>query len=147
MTLPRRALAVAMACALLAACRTIVTTLPITTLSDVPPARTRAEAVDATTLERKLLFGYQGWFGCPDDGSPLHGWEHWFTNSRPEATSVRVDMWPDVSELDPEERCQTRLALPDGRPAELYSAYNAKTVDRHFRWMEEFDLPGVFLQR
>ncbi len=56
-------------------------------------------------------------------------------------------MWPDVSELGPEERCPTPLTLPDGRRAELYSAYNPATVQRHFRWMEEYDLPGVFLQR
>jgi hypothetical protein len=34
------------------------------------PAAPRAAVVDATTLDRKLIFGYQGWFGCPDDGSP-----------------------------------------------------------------------------
>src|SRR4029079_18054539 len=27
--------------------------------------------VDATTLDRKMLFGYQGWFLCPGDGSPV----------------------------------------------------------------------------
>src|SRR5262249_4184696 len=73
-------------------------------------------------------------------------WDHWF-RSEPEGVNVRVDMWPDTSELDPDERCRTDLTLPDGRPAALYSAYNPKTVDRHFRWMEEYDLPGVFLQR
>jgi len=52
-----------------------------------------------------------------------------------------------VSELDADERCATTLTLPDGRPAALFSAYNPKTVDRHFRWMAEYDLPGVFLQR
>ena len=104
--------------------------------------------VDATTLDRKLMFGYQGWFACPDDGSPLGAWEHWFRRGEPaSAATVRVDMWPDVSELDPDERCPTPLTLPDGRTAELYSAYNPRTVDRHFRWMQEYDLPGVFLQR
>jgi len=104
--------------------------------------------VDATTLDRKLMFGYQGWFGCPEDGSPLGAWEHWFRRRvAASATTVNVDMWPDVSELGPEERCQTPLTLPDGRRAEVYSAYNPATVRRHFRWMEEYDLPGVFLQR
>jgi hypothetical protein len=105
-------------------------------------------AVDPTTMDRKLLFGYQGWFGCPDDGSPLGAWEHWFRRGQPaNAATVQVDMWPDVSELAADERCQTPLVLPAGRPAELYSAFNPRTVDRHFRWMQEFDLPGVFLQR
>ena len=35
-----------------------------------PPVAPQAAAVtvddvDPTTLHRKLLFGYQGWFGCP----------------------------------------------------------------------------------
>lgn len=104
--------------------------------------------IDATTLDRKLLFGYQGWFGCPEDGSPLRAWEHWFRRGEPaSAATVRVDMWPDVSELDPDERCPTPLTLPNGGRAELYSAYNSTTVDRHFRWMQAYDLAGVFLQR
>jgi hypothetical protein len=109
---------------------------------------TQPAPVDATTLDGKLLFGYQGWFGCPGDGSPLDAWEHWFRRAEPAgAATLRVDMWPDVSELEPDERCDTPLTLPDGRKAQLYSAYNPKTVDRHFRWMREYDLPGVFLQR
>jgi hypothetical protein len=105
-------------------------------------------AVDATTMTGKLLLGYQGWFACPEDGSPLAAWQHWFRRDQPpSATTVRVDMWPDVSELDPDERCRTPFTFPDGRPAEVYSAYNAKTVGRHFRWMAEHGLAGVFTQR
>jgi hypothetical protein len=105
-------------------------------------------AVDATTLDRKLMFGYQGWFACPTDGSPLGGWEHWFRRGASAgAAAVRVDMWPDISELPPDERCDTPLTLPDGRPAQLYSAFNPRTVDRHFQWMQQYELAGVFLQR
>jgi hypothetical protein len=104
--------------------------------------------VDATTLDGKLMFGYQGWFACPGDGSPLQAWEHWFRRGQPASSAtLSVDMWPDVSELAPDERCPTSLTLPDGRTAELYSAFNPRTVDRHFQWMEEYDLPGVLLQR
>lgn len=56
-------------------------------------------------------------------------------------------MWPDVSELSQTERCTTPLMLPDGQRAQVYSAYNPHTVDRHFAWLQEYDLPGVFLQR
>jgi hypothetical protein len=52
-----------------------------------------------------------------------------------------------VSELQPDERCARPLSLPDGRPAQLYSAYNKATVERHFRWLRQYDLAGVFLQR
>ena len=128
---------VGLAGALGAGCRTAGSALP-------PPAAMRAGAaagsaarttpVDPTTLNRKLLFGYQGWFGCPEDGSPLGAWEHWFRRgTTAAAATVRVDMWPDVSELTSGERCRTPFTLPDGRDAQLYSAYNPRTVDRHFR--------------
>jgi len=107
-----------------------------------------AAPIDPTTAHGKLLLGYQGWFGCPGDGSPLGGWEHWFQRGAPaSAATLRVDLWPDVSELGPDERCTTPLSLPDGHAAQVYSAYNPVTVERHFRWLQEYDLPGVFLQR
>jgi hypothetical protein len=134
----------------LGACGTVAALppAPATTLNRTNAlARVRA-VVDVATMDRKLMFGYQGWFACPADGSPLGGWEHWFRRGdAASATSLRVDMWPDVSELAPDERCDTPLTLPDGRRAQVYSAYNPKTVDRHFQWMEDYDLAGVFLQR
>jgi hypothetical protein len=94
------------------------------------------------------MFGYQGWFGCPDDGSRLASWEHWFRAGQPvSAATLRVDMWPDVSELPPGDRCPAPLTLQDGRRAELYSSYRRAAVDMHFRWLREYDLPGIFLQR
>ncbi|MFO1487857.1 MAG: glycoside hydrolase family 71/99-like protein [Verrucomicrobiota bacterium] len=106
-----------------------------------------ARAVDATMLHQKLLLGYQGWFACPGDGSPPNRWVHWFRSQTPAATNVTIDCWPDVSELAPEELFATDMTLPDGRPAKVYSAAQAKTVDRHFQWMQEHELDGVFLQR
>src|SRR5258705_11267953 len=92
---------------------------------------TTAPVVDPTTLDRKLMFGYQGWFACPGDGSPLGAWEHWFVRGQPaRAESLRVDMWPDVSELAADERCETPLTLPAGSPAQLTSADNPKHADR-----------------
>ena len=118
---------------------------PVATAAAVNPQS--ASAVDPTTLDGKLMFGYQGWFGCPGDGSPLNTWEHWFRRGAPTAATLRVDMWPDVSELSESERCDTSLTLPDGQHAQLYSAYNPRTVDRHFAWLQQYELPGVFLQR
>ena len=116
-------------------------------IAPVAPVAQAASVVDPTTLNGKLMFGYQGWFGCPGDGSPLDTWEHWFRRGEPAASTLRVDMWPDVSELSEGERCNTPLRLPDGEPAQLYSTYNPRTVDRHFSWLQEYELPGVFLQR
>ena len=116
-------------------------------LGAIAVANVVASDADPTTLEGKLMFGYQGWFGCPGDGSSLDTWQHWFRGATASASTLRVDMWPDVSELPESERCTTPLALPGGQPAQLYSAYNPRTVDRHFAWLQDYNLPGVFLQR
>ncbi len=106
-----------------------------------------APEVDASTMTGKLLMGYQGWFGCPGDGSANNRWTHWFRSQNPVATNATVDFWPDTSELDPDELFATSMTYPSGAPAKLYSAYNPKTVLRHFRWMRDHHLDGVFLQR
>src|ERR1022692_2117864 len=106
-----------------------------------------APEVDASTLTGKLLMGYQGWFACPGDGSASSGWIHWFRSQNPISTDATVDFWPDVSELDPDELFTTSMTYPNSAPAKLYSAYNSKTVLRHFKWMRDNHLDGVFLQR
>jgi hypothetical protein len=103
--------------------------------------------VDATTLARKVMFGYRGWFGCPGEGSQRDGWQRWFLGGAPVAAAVAVDLWPDTSELRDAERCVTELALPDGSGATVFSSFNPDTVDRHFEWMKEYGLDGVFLER
>jgi hypothetical protein len=122
----------------------ITPTVPIvrSTISPIPHT-----TVDASTMEHKLLMGYQGWFSCPDDGSQLGMFVHWFKGEQPTAANLRVEMWPDASELTPEEYCETDMYSPSGQPAYLYSAYNPVTVMRHFEWMSQYGVDGVFIQR
>ncbi len=106
------------------------------------------EKVNATTLHQKVLCGYQGWFRCPGDGSG-EGWLHWSRNRR-EITpqSLTVEMWPDMSEYGKKERFLVPgLAGPDNQPAFLFSSANRSTVERHFDWMREYGIDGVFVQR
>jgi hypothetical protein len=148
--LVRRIATIAVVLATVSGCRTGIRPLPSTGALNhaIADASTRVAPVDATTLDRKLMFGYQGWFGCPGDGSSLDAWQHWFDRHRPaSAGTLRVEMWPDVSELGADERCPTPLSLPGGGTAQVYSAYNPATVDRHFRWLREYGLAGIFLQR
>lgn len=106
-----------------------------------------SRAVDPSTMNRKLLMGYQGWFACPADGSLPNRWVHWFRNNNPVATNATVDFWPDISELESDELFTTGMTLPNGSPAKVYSAFKQKTVVRHFQWMRDHQLDGVFLQR
>jgi len=103
--------------------------------------------VDASTMNHKLLMGYQGWFSTPGDGSAQNSWVHWFANNTPTADNANFDFWPDTSELDADELFNTSMTYSNGSPAKLYSAYKQKTVVRHFKWMQENNLDGVFFQR
>jgi len=109
--------------------------------------RLRRQQVDASTLNHKLMMGYQGWFASTNDGSQPSRWVHWFRSQTPVATNATVDFWPDISELDPDELFSTGMTLPGGAPARVYAANRQKTVLRHFRWMQDNDLDGVMLQR
>jgi len=104
--------------------------------------------VDARTLAGKVMCGYQGWFGTPGDGSLEPGWRHWTKARGPLADgNAKVDLWPDVSELPPAERFPTGFKLADGRPAEVFSSFQRPTVLRHFQWLQEYGIDGVFVQR
>jgi len=106
-----------------------------------------ASGVDASTMNQKLLMGYQGWFSTPGDGSAQNSWVHWFANNTPTADNANFDFWPDTSELDADELFSTSMTYSNGSPAKLYSAYKQKTVVRHFKWMQQNNLDGVFFQR
>ncbi len=124
------------------------------TTPTVPPTGTPTETplphttVDSSSLSGKVIFGYQGWFGCLNDGSYQNTWVHWFHyNADPSAANLTVDFWPDVSELSQTELCPTDMRMPDGSPAALFSNYNEQTVLRHFQWMAQYGIDGVAIQR
>lgn len=88
-----------------------------------------------------VMAGYQGWFNTPEDGTG-RGWRH-YGGARP--GSVSIDLWPETSELP--KTYKTAFAHADGSPAYLPSANDASTVAVHFKWMKEYGLDGVFMQR
>ncbi len=94
------------------------------------------------------MAGYQGWFNTPADGCGM-GWRHYAKRDARELTpeTCKFDVWPDTSELDDDELCETGFCHADGTLARLPSSCNRKTVLRHFRWMREYGLDGVFVQR
>src|ERR1700744_5457653 len=113
-----------------------------------PYSGTVVKGVDATTMDGKVMCGYQGWFGAPGDGSPGQGWRHWTKHRGPlEDGNAKIDLWPDVSELSSAERFSTGFKFADGRTAEVFSSYEKPTVLRHFEWMQDYGIDGVFVQR
>ncbi|MGA2060462.1 MAG: glycoside hydrolase family 71/99-like protein [Thermoguttaceae bacterium] len=102
--------------------------------------------VDASTLTGKVMCGYQGWHAAEGDGLG-RGWYHWQRDGQFQPGFCKFDLWPDVGELDPDERYATAFRHADGSAAEVYSAFNRKTVLRHFQWMRQYGIDGVFVQR
>ncbi len=97
------------------------------------------------TYHGRVMAGYQAWFRCPGDGSG-RGWVHWGAQGQfSEETNCTVDYWPEVAEYA--QTYATSFLHSDGRFAEVFSSYDYSTTDTHFRWMQEYGLDGVFLQR
>ncbi|MBM3786238.1 MAG: hypothetical protein FJW30_17910 [Acidobacteria bacterium] len=106
----------------------------------------RAQSPNPSTLDGKVLLGYQGWFRCPGGGPMGTNWSHW-ANGTPTPSSLVIDMYPDLREFEPGETCAVPGMTIGANPALLFSSGNSKTVDRHFRWMQQYGLDGVLVQR
>ena len=99
-----------------------------------------------TSYSNLVMAGYQGWFAAEGDDSD-RGWYHYKNNRcggfAPGCSSI--DMWPDMTEY------ATKYISPfknqDGSSAYLYSPYDEGSVDLHFKWMKEYGIDGVHMQR
>ena len=91
-----------------------------------------------------VMAGYQGWFNAEGDGCN-RGFYHYTGRNGFKPGSATIDMWPDVSEY--EKTYPTAFTMPDGSAARVFSSEDKSTVDTHFRWMKEYGLDGVFMQR
>ncbi|UZR97446.1 glycoside hydrolase family 71/99-like protein [Chondrinema litorale] len=86
------------------------------------------------TYKGLIMAGYQGWFRLPENQVMY-----------PNEKEVRIDMWPDVSEY--QKTYKTGLKHADGSTARFFNSADKSTVDTHFRWMKEYGVDGVFMQR
>jgi hypothetical protein len=115
-----------------------------------------SQQVDASTIQGKVLVGYQGWFRCPGDGSPENRWSHWF-HGNPEPTTAqianpatrqwRVDEYPDVADMDKATLCVVPNEQINGQQAYVFSSFRRSTTDVHFHWMQDYKIDGALIQR
>ncbi|TFG43225.1 MAG: xylosidase [Bacteroidia bacterium] len=96
------------------------------------------------TYEGRVMCGYQGWFRAPGDGAGK-GWGHYAAKGNFENEFLTIDLWPDVSEY--EKTYETSYLLPGGEKARVFSSWDESTVDLHFKWMKQYGIDGVFMQR
>ncbi len=94
----------------------------------------------------KLFAGYQGWFNCSGDNSPLGGWNHWSGSGQPSPNNTNFELYPDMREYT--TTYATGYAnFGNGQQAKLFSSYDASTVNKHFEWMQNYNIDGAALQR
>ncbi len=88
------------------------------------------------------MVGYQGWFNTPNDLEDI-GLQHWG-----EPGDWDIDQWPDPNDYDASELFAVPgVSTARGDQAYLFSSNDASVVHRHFQWMRQHDIDGVFLQR
>ena len=123
-----------------------VTFIALSILLFIYQQEIKAQTED-TSILGKVLTGYQGWFNSDSDGSGLD-WKHYKTASGAfEPGEVTIDFWPDMSEADADEKYETAFTKIDGSAATVFSSANTKTVNRHFKWMDDYGIDGVFFQQ
>jgi len=91
------------------------------------------------TYNGLVMAGYQGWFRAAGDGSPAGRYAYG------DQDHSGIDLWPDVSEY--EKTYETPLMLADGKKARFFSSLDQSTTDLHFKWMQQYGVDGVFMQR
>ena len=91
-----------------------------------------------------VMCGYQGWFRAEGDGAGA-GWQHFCRSRQFDVEKTTFELWPEVSEYA--KTYPTPLKQRDGTPACLFSSWDESTVETHFRWMQEYAVDGVFMQR
>jgi glycoprotein endo-alpha-1,2-mannosidase len=96
------------------------------------------------TYKGLVMAGYQGWFNCEGDGAD-RGWTHYSKNGKFEDGSCTIDFWPEMDEYKVKYKTPFRFA--DGSPAYVLVLIDESTVDLHFKWMKEYGIDGVFMQR
>lgn len=106
---------------------------------------TKTEPRKFNSYKGLVMAGYQGWFNAEGDGAG-RGWNHYKDQQNLFGPGhTKVDMWPDMTEY--EVKYKTAFTYADGSPAYVFSAYDESTVDLHFKWMRDYSIDGVFMQR
>jgi hypothetical protein len=95
----------------------------------------------------KVVAGYQGWFSCKGDGSPLNNWGH-----------MNLEMWPDVRDYAatyagcPFYQAEKAVSpfdgnLGNGQPAKMFSSNSPQVMNTHCLWMQQNGIDCAALQR
>ena len=121
---------------------------PVLSVEPIDPLESGVVRVDASTLTGKVMCGYQGWFRAATDGEK-QDWKHYRnqTSKQFKPGEAGIEFWPDLTEFAAHERFDTEFRHANGSVAQVFSSAVRDTVVRHFKWMREYGIDGVFVQR
>ena len=106
------------------------------------------KALPNDSMSNLIICGYQGWFAFKGDGAAINKWKHWFSHPNdPKINDLTVEMYPTMDEYDDEDLIESNILMRDGSKAKFYSAFRPKVVLKHFEWMREYGISGVFHMR
>ena len=111
----------------------------------VLPRPSSSQPVDASTIQNKVLAGYQGWDGARNE------WDHWSNDGKapnPSSKNEHFEMVPEMGEYPSDALHDTDFKYNgNGSVVKLYENAAAGVVDLHFQWMKDYGLDGVLIQR
>ncbi|THD66817.1 xylosidase [Robertkochia marina] len=90
-----------------------------------------------------VMAGYQGWFRTPKDGTGR--WNHYGADGKFDKDHNTIDFWPEVAQY--EDTYKTEFTFDDGSKARVFSSLDKSTTQLHFKWMKQYGVDGVFMQR
>ena len=103
------------------------------------------QVVDSSTIRNKVLAGYQGWAGARNE------WDHWSSDGKipsPTTKHEHFEMVPHVGEYPSTALLTTDFKyIGNGNAVKLYENAKDGVVDLHFKWMKDYGMDGVLLQR
>jgi hypothetical protein len=109
------------------------------------PRLSSSQPVDASTIQNKVLAGYQGWDGARSK------WDHWSKDGNapnPSSKNEHFEMVPEMGEYPSSALHDTGFKYnSNGSVVKLYENAIEGVVDLHFRWMKDYGLDGVLIQR
>jgi hypothetical protein len=96
----------------------------------------------------KVTVGYQGWFSCAGDGSPINGW----------ASHTNLENWPDMRQYTASysgvpffqvgvQQAPYTGNLGNGQPAKIFSSDDQQVVNTHVLWMQQNGIDCIAVQR
>jgi glycoprotein endo-alpha-1,2-mannosidase len=97
-----------------------------------------------TSYKGLVMAGYQGWHDTPEDESG-RGWGHYLLKGEFGPGNIKIDLWPEEKEY--KKLYKTPFLHADGSAAYLPSDHDASTTDVRFKWMKQYGIDGVFMQR